>query len=64
MPITTVKQNLVDAINNVITLLKQEYGNDYSYSITGNGMTLVRDRMNGGPMRPVPIVEPNSNTAR
>lgn len=42
-----VNQELADAINKVSTLLKRDFGCDYSYSIAGNGMTIAQYNING-----------------
>jgi len=56
MPIKPVKQEVADAINNLTTLLKRDYGCDFAYSILGNGMTLAQHNI-AGVNQPVPLIE-------
>ena len=55
MPIKAVNQDVADAINNLVALLKRDFGCDFSYSINGNGFTLAQSNINGV-VQPVPLV--------
>jgi len=56
MPIKAVKQDVAKAINEMIALLKRDYGCDYAYTIMGNGMVLAQSNIYGV-KHPVPQVE-------
>jgi C4-dicarboxylate-specific signal transduction histidine kinase len=56
MPIKATNQELANAINAMIALLKQNFGTDYAYTIMGNGFVLAQSNMNGV-VQPTPIVQ-------
>lgn len=59
MPITSCSPKLAKAINRMVEQLKLDYGVDFSYSVNGRGMTLVRSGLYGV-NQPVPLVHPKS----
>ena len=56
MPIKAVKQDVADKINELHSLLKRDYGCDYSFSVNGHGFTLAQHNIYGIEL-PVPLVD-------
>ena len=60
MPSKATSKEIVEAINHLATLLKHKYGDDYSYSIRGNGFIIACHNIAGIDM-PTPIMENKDN---
>lgn len=60
MPIKAVNPDVADAINNLTSLLKRDYGCDFAYTVMGNGFVLAQHNINGV-QHPIPLVTPEDD---
>lgn len=60
MPIKAVKKDVAESINQLVELLKRDYGTDFAYTIMGRGFVLAQSNMYGV-NHPIPHVETHGN---